>query len=336
MCPIWTPSLRFDAAVRHVANADAEGVYIDGSLWNRETPKSIWMRHIEFPTADDVSDEDRLFVTEQWKVFQKNFLDLGDDLSDTFWVNEPAAADAAESKLVQLRLAQKIGLLFPDAIITNDASAVSRLLNKHKKIIFKQFQGHMWKSRSTGELRSCGPVLLDYGSQLPENAIGVCPGIYQRYIDKIFDVRVTIIGDHVFAIRLWRKNHTAYVDWRPHIYDDDMLVEEFSLPEGVLCKLRMLMLQLKLTYGCIDLVADKNGELFFLEVNQQGQFLFVEEAVPQFRLLQAMTCMFIQGRRDYSLTSNVEVHFEDFLRSDEYQRLQDAPQIPWKFYVSEA
>ncbi|HKU17878.1 MAG TPA: hypothetical protein VJP80_01255 [Candidatus Saccharimonadales bacterium] len=333
---IWTSSLRFDSAVRYVANADATGVDVVSSLWKPEIPKSIWMRNMDFPGADDASDEDRLFVSGQWKIFQKNFLDLAGDLSDTFWVNKPAAAEVAESKLVQLRAAQEVGLLFPDAVITNDVGAVSRLLNKYKKIIFKQFQGHMWKSRSTGELRSCGPVLLDPDSNLPEDSIGLCPGIYQRYIDKQFDIRVTIIGDHIFAIRLWRKDHTAYIDWRPHIYDEDMLVEAFFLPGNTLSKLRMLMLRLNLTYGCIDLVADKHGELFFLEVNQQGQFLFVEEAVPQFPLLQAMMCMFMQGRSDYVLTADVEVCFGNFLQSEEYQQLLSAPQVPWEFYVSEA
>lgn len=38
---------------------------------------------------------------------------------------------------------------------------------------------------------------------------------------------------------------------------------------------------LGLVFGCIDLVADDHDELHFLEINQAGQFLFVEHDAPE-------------------------------------------------------
>src|SRR3546814_19765329 len=61
------------------------------------------------------------------------------------------------------------------------------------------------------------------------------------------------------------------------------------------------MRELGIVFGCFDLAIDGKGEAHFLEVNQAGQFLFVEEMAPQLPLLQAMFAMLAQGRTDYRL-----------------------------------
>ena len=42
-----------------------------------------------------------------------------------------------------------------------------------------------------------------------------------------------------------------------------------------------------LVMGCIDIVVDKDGTYQFLEVNQQGQFLWIEQLCPEVKLLDA-------------------------------------------------
>jgi hypothetical protein len=56
---------------------------------------------------------------------------------------------------------------------------------------------------------------------------------------------------------------------------------------------------LNLCYGAIDLVEDLDGNFWFLEVNQVGQFLFVEQLLPQLTLLQSLCAMLVEGRSDY-------------------------------------
>ena len=50
---------------------------------------------------------------------------------------------------------------------------------------------------------------------------------------------------------------------------------------------RALLRRLGLVFGCIDFIVTPEGEYVFLEVNQMGQFLWVELANPEFPLLQA-------------------------------------------------
>jgi hypothetical protein len=74
---------------------------------------------------------------------------------------------------------------------------------------------------------------------------------------------------------------------------------------------------LGLVFGCIDLVADDHDELHFLEINQAGQFLFVEHDAPDVPLLRAMAAMLAEGRSDYALETIAELSYADFLDDPE-------------------
>jgi hypothetical protein len=100
-----------------------------------------------------------------------------------------------------------------------------------------------------------------------------------------------------------------------------LFIEEWPLPAHMENKLRALMHKLGLAYGCIDLVVDPDGGIYFLEVNQAGQFLFVEEALPSMPLLAAMTAMLGTGRRDYALSGSESPRFVDYMRTDDYQAM---------------
>ncbi len=322
---LWTPSTRLGAQARGSLMADADGIRAHSNACDLSRIGAVWHRAPELPGAAATMPEDREFAARQWQGFQSNALALEQSFVDALWVNRPAAAEAAENKWVQLRAAHAVGLRFPEAIASNDAAEVRALLRRCGRLVFKQFHTYMWQSRSSGELRSSDVVLLDAQSELPEAAIAVCPGIYQRYIDKAYDVRVSVIGDRLFPVRLLRRGGGAYVDWRPHIRDEDLLAEPIELPVAVEARLRALMARLDLVLGCIDLVVDHAGEMYFLEVNQQGQFLFVEELLPQLPLLRAMTSMLASGRRDYALDAVADVRFATYVRSERYRHLLAAP-----------
>ena len=49
-----------------------------------------------------------------------------------------------------------------------------------------------------------------------------------------------------------------------------------SIPGAIEGMVRALMSEMGLVYGCIDMIVTKSGEYVFLEVNERGQFLWVE------------------------------------------------------------
>ena len=95
---------------------------------------------------------------------------------------------------------------------------------------------------------------------------------------SVADLRVTIIGDEIFA---------ATVDLRDLEYDVDVRMNlnakhvAHDLPDDIADKLRGLMRRLGLVYGAIDLRLTGDGRYVFLEINPAGQFLYVEEQTGQ-------------------------------------------------------
>lgn len=315
------PSIRVDQNTRISIGIDERGQHVTMNGHDASRMRSIWHRRPMLPDAGHCHEADRSFIKGQWKCLQRNVFDLANDLVDTLWVNRPRAADFAESKLAQLQAARAAGLKVPDTVVGNDAVDVAALIARWDRAVFKTFYPQSWQSESSGRNYSMSVVPLDAGTPLPDSAIGVSPGIYQQYIDKVLDVRVTIIGGKLFAIQMQRISGEAYFDWRPHSFDEEMRTTVFSVSVALETKLRDMMQRLGIVFGCVDLVVDRQGEVYFLEVNQAGAFLFVEESLPELPILRAMAAMLSAGRTDYSIDDCVDVHFGSYLDSDEYREI---------------
>jgi glutathione synthase/RimK-type ligase-like ATP-grasp enzyme len=321
----FNPSLRVDVQTRlSLRIGETEnGIAIDDIDTRRV--RSAWHRRPKLPDAGHCLEADRSFIEGQWKYVQKGVFDVADALLDALWVNHPRAADYAESKLAQLQAARAAGLRIPDTLISNHAPDVAKLIQRRGKIVFKTFYPQSWQDLNKKLTYQMSVVALDATSDLPEQAIAMAPGIYQQYIDKVYDIRVTIIGCKLFAIRMKKASGEAYFDWRPHSYDDDMQVDDFAVSETLESQLRDVMKRLGIVFGCIDLVVDRQGDIYFLEVNQAGQFLFVEDMLPQLQTLRAMAAMLIAGSTHYSINDCVDIKLKDYLESDEYRELGSVP-----------
>ena len=53
-----------------------------------------------------------------------------------------------------------------------------------------------------------------------------------------------------------------------------------------------MMKELGLLFGCIDLIVTPDGEYYFLEVNEQGQFLWIDDIAPSINMLEQF-CAFL-------------------------------------------
>ncbi|GAB3039916.1 hypothetical protein GCM10027285_25650 [Oleiagrimonas citrea] len=320
--PIWLPSLLANRGPHYTFHIDAEGMqFRDGTLGGAPV-SAVWNRRLQDPEPH-CAEPDRVFATWEWRLFQRNVFNIASSYGDALWINRLSAAQRAECKLVQLACCRDIGLPFPETMVTTDAAEVDALRRRWGRVIFKSFSTHQWEDASSGEQHAVGVSLIDADTDLPADALAVCPGIYQRYIEKSCDIRVTVVGDRLFAIRLGRSRDRGYVDWRSHSNDPELFVEAITLPSDIEAKLRTLMRWLNLVFGCIDLAVDREGGYHFLEVNQAGQFLFVEDMIPDLPVLQAVTSMIAIGRTDYTLDAGPRVSMHDFRDSDAYQALRE-------------
>lgn len=151
-------------------------------------------------------------------------------------------------------------------------------------------------------------------------AIAAAPGIYQPYIDKRYELRITMMGAVAVAAKITVAGPSGLpVDARKahHVAS----VVEVELPEAIRQACLRLMQDLGLVFGCLDLVATEDDEILFLEVNEMGQFLWVEDRNPEIPMLSLFTDFIASGRPDFERTTRRDgVTAAAYRRSERYRR----------------
>jgi glutathione synthase/RimK-type ligase-like ATP-grasp enzyme len=109
------------------------------------------------------------------------------------------------------------------------------------------------------------------------DSLQIAPVIYQELIPKRFDVRVTIVGNRVFAAAIHSQEvDSARIDWR-RTNTEHLPHSVHRLPTTIEAKILDFMDRLKLRYGALDFVLTPSDEYVFLEVNPNGQWVWLED-----------------------------------------------------------
>jgi glutathione synthase/RimK-type ligase-like ATP-grasp enzyme len=183
---------------------------------------------------------------------------------------------AAESKIYQLSVARSLGLRIPDTLVSNNPSEVRPFFDEHgAEVIAKPLRlGYFdYGDRQTGVFTNrVEPSHLEDGL-----AIRLAPVIYQPLIPKLSDVRVTVVGRQLFAVAIdSQSDPAASVDWR-RTDNEDLPHSSHALPPRLEELCLAYVSALGLHYGAIDLVLTPDGEYVFLEINPNGQWVWMEE-----------------------------------------------------------
>jgi len=251
--------------LRIVINTEGKSVEASEikSVWWRLKPNliSIPETHEEFERAKFIQREWNLTL-EPLKYF----------LKECFWINRREADSLTRNKPFQLEIAQKNGFIIPNSIISNNSSDVITKANEFKKAVYKPLSYFI-----------IPPDRVLYSSIMPLHEVGEkaanieqAPCIFQEYIDKDFELRITIVGEKIFPIKIKsQKNKEAKFDWRKDQINIEY--EEFELPQEIEKKLLKVHKDFNIFYGAYDFIVDPNGDYHFLEVNPAGQWLWIEE-----------------------------------------------------------
>jgi glutathione synthase/RimK-type ligase-like ATP-grasp enzyme len=254
----------------------------------------FWNRRVAPPILKEgLVAADREFATRETKRFVRGLLMTVSER--VFSVNEYHRALAAENKLVQLRAAHDIGFAIPETLVSNDPQRIRAFLEHHESrgAICKSFRPVTWQADDRVAILYTSRVTP---AELPRDQIlQLAPAIFQAYVPKAFEVRVTCMGGELFAARLdSQQTKGGAIDWR--LADDsEMAIEPMVLPDEIERRCRAFLQRLGLVFGCFDFIVTPAGDYVFLEINQMGQFLWLELANRGFPLLQAF-CDFLVSR----------------------------------------
>ncbi len=240
--------------------------------------RSIWYRRpSKFRFPDGMTREHRAFAEGEAR---SGFGGLLRSLP-CLWVNNPDANAAAEWKPRQLEVARRVGLTIPRTIITNDVtealSFVEELEGCGGKVIYKTLLQPSLSSPSGPQIIYTSLVTAEQVKNNAE-AIAATANLFQEFIPKKFDVRMTCFGKQVFATAIHSGSKDAWVDFRADY--GALRYEAHQLPSEVEQACLRLMDAFQLQFAAIDLVANQDGYTF-LEINPNGQWGWLEEATGQ-------------------------------------------------------
>lgn len=209
-----------------------------------------------------------------------------------FTLDPLARIRLADHKLLQLRLARELGLELPRTLVSNDPDEVRAFAEECGGAVVA-------KTQSSFAIHEGGREQVVFTHPLrPEDlqdldGLRYAPMCFQERVEKSLELRVTIVGERVFAASIDSAvMERSRTDWRR---EGLALIEQWKaceLPDDVAAKLLRLMDALGLNYGAIDVIRTPDGRHVFLEINPAGEFFWLERC-PGFPISEALADVLI-------------------------------------------
>ena len=203
-------------------------------------------------------------------------------------LNRPADTRLAACKISQTEAAAAAGLAVPDTLVTEDAAAAAAFCRRHGgQVVFKPYRHNIWQV-GPGQFATSRTQRVETAKL--EAARLSLPSIFQEVITKRAEIRVCVFADQMLSVRQRPKTPRSddAVDWRRHVRQGDDL-DRIELPVDVKEAVFRLCKGLRVQLATLDLAEDRNGRLWFLDFNPNGQFLYLEEVRPDLPVLR--TCV---------------------------------------------
>ncbi|MER8120448.1 ATP-grasp ribosomal peptide maturase [Streptomyces sp. NPDC094031] len=196
-------------------------------------------------------------------------------LTGARYVNHPLAVMRAEFKPAQLQLAAQLGLTIPATLVTNDVEDARKFVAEHGHVIYKPFRG-----LPAGEDGHAGAIWAQrVDADTFDDSLTVMPHLFQAEVPKTGDVRVTVVGERVFASRIEAPG--GVLDWRRGDWND-LVHTPVEVPGPVKALLHRYLSGLDLVFGCFDFAltgaADDPASWVYIECNPNGQWGWLPDA----------------------------------------------------------
>ena len=192
------------------------------------------------------------------------------------WVSHPDALQASKYKAHQLHIARAIGFRVPETLLTNDPAAFLEFHRRHGGRVIVKIAGR-GPTTIPADQAIYTTLLEGHDVATIAETVRFAPHLFQAYVEKAYEVRVTVIGERVFAVRIdSQASERTKVDWRRYDFANTPHTV-IALPPEVEERCRMLVRRYGLAFGAIDLIVTPQNEWAFLEINPNGQWLWLEE-----------------------------------------------------------
>lgn len=286
---------------QHKSWSGALTILTNGRRIDVEEVRSIWWwRPGSFCLPAQLSAQEREFAQDEIEhMLQGLWASL-----PCYWMSFPAHMRRASWKANQLLQAARLGFDVPRTLITmnpEDARAFCESC-EGEQALYKVMSDPFLAATKVAErypehqpeFAVTPTTLITREAFSTLDAVRTAPCLFQEDLPRVLDFRVTVIGDEIFAAEIHSQEHEdTKVDWR--YSETDIEYRKTNLPDDVADRCMALVKSYDLQYCALDLFLTPDGRYVFSECSPSGQFLFVEERVPELRMTEALASCLVRG-----------------------------------------
>lgn len=228
---------------------------------------AYYRRPTVFELPEHLTAEERRWATREARMGLGGVL-----VTHPWWLNHPDDIARAEYKPVQLRAAYAVGLSAPATLITNDPVAAERFVRERGGAVVKPLGAGVITEAGTEKLICTSRVTAD---EIDET-VSFTAHLFQQSVDKAYEVRLTVVDETVFAVRIDAGSAADGLDWRTGY--ESLSYSVVDVPDDVRDGVRRLLDRLGLRFGVLDFVVTPHREWVFLEIDPNGQWVWLQDA----------------------------------------------------------
>ncbi|MGW0865351.1 MULTISPECIES: ATP-grasp ribosomal peptide maturase [Streptomyces] len=267
------PVVRFDSG-DFPATLSCSAVIGDSDSWRGSvrTPsrradlgavRSMYYRRPSGFTFPHLDKQDERFAVAQARYGLGGILT---SLPGCLYVNHPHRIGDAEYKPSGLAAAAEAGFMLPPTLITNVPADARAFIKRHGPAVFKPISVPLYLVEGKAQTVPVSEVAAE---DIDESVSGTMH-LFQKRVDKVGDIRVTVIGEHTFAVRI----DSGLLDWRTdygtHTYTP------VRVPPAVELAMHAYLSHFGLVFGAFDFALTDSGDWIFIECNPSGQWAWME------------------------------------------------------------
>ncbi len=254
---------------------------LDGSTWRGDLTRDgdrvdlddIRSVYVRRPRPFEVPAH--LTVAERWHAATECRYGFGGCLTSlpVPYLNHPSRAADAAYKPRQLQDLRTCGLTTPPTLVTNSADAVREFAAHHGPLVCKSIAASVLHTGDTAHVvytrRVTANDLTDLGG------IDYSAHLFQPFIESDYAVRLTVVGQRLFPVRIDAGSDRARTDWRSDY--DSLSYQVIDIPPDVKAAVAAYLKLAGLAYGAFDFLVRPDESLVALEVNPEGNYSWIEE-----------------------------------------------------------
>jgi glutathione synthase/RimK-type ligase-like ATP-grasp enzyme len=266
-----TRSLSITCNIESKSNPECQ-IKIGPTIINTSDIAVVLFRNFDHQMSSfDDLNLNSVFIYQQWS----DALEILYSRLKCGWINSPDATRRASNRVCQLMAAKEAGFNIPCTLITNDPQKAHDFYYKSNgNMIVKVLHHHDIEIQN--KLYSIYSHLIKEDDLSRFSDLAYAPCILQNKLSKNSELRVTVVGDQVFAAEINTGALAGVQDDIHRFRLSELIKKPVELKREDKSRCIRMINSLGLSYGAIDFLITEGGQLDFLEINPTGDWIWIE------------------------------------------------------------